>query len=123
VARPPCLGPRPRPLDVGAVEAFTRWLTAELALGPSARVSVTEWVSLDSREVPHTTFVSVTSRLRQLAFSIGKNMEAIEADDLPQSVRRNTRAERDVSLAGLATLTRPSAGCSAAGARADRRLR
>jgi hypothetical protein len=75
-----------------AVVAFTRWLTAELALEPSARVSVTEWISLDCRQVPHTTFVSVTSRSRQLAFSVGKSLDAIEAGDLPASVRRSTRA-------------------------------
>lgn len=91
-ARPPCLGPRARELDADAVEVFARWLRAELGLDASTRITVTEWVSLDSREVPHATFVSVTSRSRQLAFSIGKRMEAIEADDLPQSVRRSTRA-------------------------------
>jgi hypothetical protein len=91
-ARPPCHGPRPRALDADAVAAFGRWLIAELALAPDAQVSVTEWVSLDCREVPHTTFVSVTSGSRQLAFSIGKSMDAIQVDDLPEGVRRKSRA-------------------------------
>jgi len=90
-ARPPCLGPRPRQVDPDVAAAFARWLTAELGLEPSARVAVSEWISLDCREVPHTTFVSVVGRSRQLAFSIGKSLEAIEADDLPESVRRDTR--------------------------------
>ena len=81
-SRPPFLGPMRRELDAETVARFRGRLVAALALESSARIEVTEWVSFDCRDVPHTTMVAISTDRSELAFSIEKPLEKVEVQDV-----------------------------------------
>jgi hypothetical protein len=76
-ARPPYLWPRCK-LGIDAeIQALRDWIFARLTLNAGVSVSISEWVSFDSREVPHTTRIAIRDGDRSLTASIGKPIARI----------------------------------------------
>jgi hypothetical protein len=103
LARAPYQGPRRRELAPADVERFRRWLSAELRLSTVADIEVTEWVTFDPRETPHTTMISVRDGRWQFAFAVGQALRDIEGADLP----RRAREDRAAAARGVALSATP----------------
>jgi len=58
LAHPPALGPRRRANDPAAARTLDSWFRSALDMPAETRVELSEWVSIDSRTVPHRTACS-----------------------------------------------------------------
>jgi hypothetical protein len=77
-ARPPALGPRTRAIDPEVARRLDSWIRSALQMPAETRVELSEWVSMDSRAVPHLVG---TGRARR-CFAIDKATERIGLADV-----------------------------------------
>lgn len=82
--RPPYRARAQRQLPSDAIERFQRWVRAELCATSRVQITAAEWVSFDTRDAPHVTFVTVMNGAREVAFSVAKPLEGLEREDLPR---------------------------------------
>jgi len=61
-----------------------------LKLKPNESIDVSEWVSVDSRSVPHTVVVTVAAGLKTRVLIIEKASERIDEADVCVSLRANS---------------------------------
>ena len=81
-ARPPFLGPRRRCIDPSVLHTLKSWVCDALERTAHGSIEVAEWVSMDSRAVPHIVLIGVGGAGRgRRSVAIRKASERIvEAD-------------------------------------------
>jgi hypothetical protein len=81
LARPPALGPRRRAIDPAVGRTLDSWIRSALHVPAEQSIDLFEWVSMDSRAVPHSVWGLVGTGRARRRFVIEKASERItEAD-------------------------------------------
>jgi hypothetical protein len=81
-ARPPALGPRRRLIEPSVERALRGWVHEALRSTRAPLVGISEWVSLDSRAVPHTVSFIVDTGGARRHLVIEKASERIVRSDV-----------------------------------------
>lgn len=80
-SRPPALPARRRPIDASVERSLRSWIRSALQLPATSPIRLCEWVSMDSRAVPHVLCATVGHGAVLRHFTIEKAAERIaEAD-------------------------------------------
>ena len=82
LARPPALGPRRRAIVPAVARTLDAWIRSALDMPAETRVELSEWVSMDSRAVPHSVRVLVGTGRARRRFVIEKASERITLADV-----------------------------------------
>jgi hypothetical protein len=92
-SRAPALAPRRRAVEPAVARALCASIRETLHAASNVEVALSEWVSMDSRSVPHAVLVVVGSGSDSLAFQIDKACERILAADVRAAVAPHVPAE------------------------------
>jgi len=82
LARPPALGPRRRAIVPAVARNLDSWIRSALDMPAETRVELSEWVSMDSRVVPHSVCVVVGIGRARRCFANDKASERIGLADV-----------------------------------------
>jgi hypothetical protein len=94
LGRPPALGPRRRAVDPAVARTLDSWVRNALHAPDAQSIELREWVSMDSRAVPHSVCVVVGTGRARRRFVIEKASERINEADVHSALRsRGLRAD------------------------------
>ena len=82
LGRPPALGPRRRAIDPTVARTLDSWFRNALHEPAEQSIELLEWVSMDSRAVPHSVCVLVGTGRYRRRFVIEKASERITLADV-----------------------------------------
>ena len=82
LGRPPALGPRRRAIDRAVGRTLDSWFRSALRVPAEQSIELLEWVSMDSRAVPHSVWVLVGTGRARHRFVIDKASERIALADV-----------------------------------------
>ena len=82
LGRPPALGPRRRAIDADVARTLDSWIRSAMQLPAETSVGLFEWVSMDSRAVPHSVCVLVGTGRYRRRFVIEKASDRITLADV-----------------------------------------
>jgi hypothetical protein len=87
-SRPPSLGPRRRDIDPTVQRRIESWVRGALEAASDLPMAISEWVSMDSRSVPHAVCVLVgEGREGRRLVVIEKACERIVEGDVRSALR------------------------------------
>lgn len=82
LARPPALSPRRRVIDPEVARKLDSLIRSILHMPAETRLELSEWISMDSRGVPHSVYVHVGTGRDRRCFVIDKASERIALADV-----------------------------------------
>lgn len=82
LGRPPALGPRRRGIDPVVARTLDSWIRGALHVPAETALDLLEWVSMDSRAVPHSVCVVVGTGRARRRFVFEKASERITEVDV-----------------------------------------
>ena len=109
LARPPALDPRHRSIDPAIARALDSWFRNALRLPADTSVELSEWVSVDSRAVPHRVCVLVGTGRASRRFVIEKASERIVLADVHAALRSQGLRAQGLRAQGLRAHARDTA--------------